>query len=429
LNVPWTIKKLGQAPLQIIDGDRGSNYPKQNEFFDSGYCVFLNAGNVTPDGFDFSKCQFISEEKDNVLRKGRLSRYDVVMTTRGTIGNVGFFNDEVLFERLRINSGMVILRCDTEKLLPSFLYQYLRSSSFKGQINAFRSGVAQPQLPIRDMSYLDIPIPPLDTQTRIADILSAYDDLIDNNRQRIVLLEQAARLLYREWFVHLRFPGHEHIKIVDGVPEGWEIKKFEDLLKNHIGGGWGKDEPMGNETTPAYVIRGTDLNAVINGDYDSVGLRFHKQSSLNSRLLTPGDIIFEVSGGSATQLIGRSLLVSQQLIELFEGSVICASFCKRFTPRTMSESVYLYHHLKHIRENGELSKYIKQSASALLNFNYAAFLDHHHVRLPNQILVDQFAENALNLESQMFTLASQIHSSKRSRDLLLPRLMNGEIDV
>ncbi len=115
------------------------------------------------------------------------------MTTRGTIGNVGFFNNEVPYDNVRINSGMVIFRCETEKLKPSYLYQFLRSPYFKGQVNSMRSGVAQPQLPIRDMKYINVPVPPLDTQKRIADVLSAYDDLIENNRRRIVLLEQSAK--------------------------------------------------------------------------------------------------------------------------------------------------------------------------------------------------------------------------------------------
>ena len=217
------------APFEIIDGDRGKNYPKQNEFSDSGHCLFLNAANVTRSGFEFSECQFITEQKDETLRKGKLQRDDIILTTRGTIGNAAHFHASVPYEHIRINSGMVILRCNVEKIAPTYLYHFLRSPSFHAQVNSLRSGVAQPQLPIRDMKRIKMPLPTLLTQRHLASILSAYDDLIENNRRRIQLLEQAARLLYKEWFVRLRFPGYEHVKVKDGVPEGWERKQLSEL--------------------------------------------------------------------------------------------------------------------------------------------------------------------------------------------------------
>ena len=188
------------------------------------------------DGFNFSNCQFISEEKDQRLRKGRLSRHDLVMTTRGTIGNVGYYNDNITYEKLRINSGMVIFRADTSRLHPKFLYHFLRSPDFIGQTISMRSGVAQPQFPIRDIKRVELPTPDLAIQTKIASVLSAYDDLIENNRRRMALLEEAARQLYREWFVRLRFPGHEHTRIINGVPEGWERKRRVSAAEC-VGGG------------------------------------------------------------------------------------------------------------------------------------------------------------------------------------------------
>ena len=104
------IYQIGQL-ADIIDGDRGKNYPKQNEFFPEGYCLFLNAGNVTPNGFSFEENSFITQEKDDLLRKGKLQRGDIVYTTRGTVGNAALYSESVPFENRRINSGMVILRC------------------------------------------------------------------------------------------------------------------------------------------------------------------------------------------------------------------------------------------------------------------------------------------------------------------------------
>ena len=118
------IYQIGQL-ADIIDGDRGKNYPKQNEFLNQGYCLFLNAGNVTSDGFSFEENVFVSEEKDNLLRKGKLQRGDIVYTTRGTVGNAAFYSATVPFDNIRINSGMVILRCHENIVDKKYLYQIL----------------------------------------------------------------------------------------------------------------------------------------------------------------------------------------------------------------------------------------------------------------------------------------------------------------
>jgi len=138
----WRFQKLSDAPLDIIDGDRGKNYPSQNEFSSNGYCIFLSTKNVRLDRFDFTECQFISKERDKLLRKGRLQRNDLVLTTRGTVGNVAFFSDSIPFENIRINSGMVVIRPKTDQLYPIFnlyLFRYLQND-----FHSFISGSAQP---------------------------------------------------------------------------------------------------------------------------------------------------------------------------------------------------------------------------------------------------------------------------------------------
>ena len=108
---------------EIVDGDRGKNYPQQHEFQNDGYCLFLNTGNVTETGFSFENNQFISKEKSDMLRKGMLKRRDIVYTTRGTVGNAAFYDDEIPYEHVRINSGMVIIRPNEEIVCVEFLYQ------------------------------------------------------------------------------------------------------------------------------------------------------------------------------------------------------------------------------------------------------------------------------------------------------------------
>jgi type I restriction enzyme S subunit len=213
------------------------------------------------------------------------------------------------------------------------------------------------------------------------------------------------------------------------VPEGWEKPLFASQLELHVGGGWGQDDYTSQEGEPAYVIRGTDFEAVRTGDFHQVGLRYHKESSLPNRRLIAGDILFEVSGGSANQPIGRTLLITPEVLEAFDEDMICASFCKRLVPIDKDLAVYLFLFLDHIRSTGELLAYKKDSASALQNFNFKAFLEGQYICVPPSHLLLAFSEIVWTLLSQAAQLAITIDRLVKARDLLLPRLMNGEIPV
>lgn len=176
--------------LQIIDGDRGVNYPKKSEFSKAGYCLFLNTKNVCGDGFKFDEPDFISKEADLRLRKGKLQRYDVVLTTRGTVGNVGIFDDSVRFENIRINSGMVILRPVSKRLLPHYIFKLIQSDIVQERFKVIFSGTAQPQLPIRSMVNIKIPLPSLETQKQLVSEAGKEQEIINANKQLIEIYEQ-----------------------------------------------------------------------------------------------------------------------------------------------------------------------------------------------------------------------------------------------
>jgi type I restriction enzyme, S subunit len=152
-------KTIDELPIEIIDGDRGLNYPKNFDFFPDGYCLFLSAKNVTSRGFNFTDCSFITEAKDEKLRSGKLKRKDVLLTTRGTVGNVAFYHDKIKYDNIRINSGMVILRARSSDL-PVFLYALMRTKYFSQLLQEQVSGSAQPQLPIRDIKKIKLIFPP-----------------------------------------------------------------------------------------------------------------------------------------------------------------------------------------------------------------------------------------------------------------------------
>lgn len=277
----WPELSLAEAPVQIIDGDRGIHYPKQHELYETGRCLFLDAGNVTNDGFKFSECAFIDAGKDASLGKGKLNRYDVALTTRGTVGNVAFYDASIPYENIRINSGMVILRPDSTQILPRFLYMFLRSSTFKNQVKAFLTGSAQPQLPVRDIMKLRLPLPSLPEQCAIASILGALDDKIDLLRRQNKTLENVAQLLFKNWFIDFEFPDEkgQPYKSSRGkmiphrdfgeIPEGWIHSKIGREIEILGGGTPSTDEPSYWEGGNIDWYTPTDLTS--NNDLFSLG--------------------------------------------------------------------------------------------------------------------------------------------------------------
>lgn len=160
-NLPdgWRMGTLGDL-VEIIDGDRSKNYPKEDELDLNGHCLFLNTRNVTKNGFNYDKNFFISYHKDSILKKGKLKRHDIVFTTRGTIGNYAYYSIQQPYNNVRINSGMVILRCNTDphNTIP-YILEILSSNEFQKQVQSYLSGSAQPQLPIKDFNSIPILIP------------------------------------------------------------------------------------------------------------------------------------------------------------------------------------------------------------------------------------------------------------------------------
>ena len=202
-NVEHNEKRLNILSMtdlcEIIDGDRGKNYPKQEEFLEEGFCLFLNAKNVTANGFSFENSMYITEEKDNSLRKGKLSRGDVVLTTRGTIGNLAFYDDSVPYEHMRINSGMVILRmkhdCITERF---FIEQFkMQLASIKEKI---ANGSAQPQLPISTMNKIMMLVPDIELQNQFASFVEQTKKTKAEVQQSLEKLETLKKSLMQKYF-------------------------------------------------------------------------------------------------------------------------------------------------------------------------------------------------------------------------------------
>lgn len=402
---------IGQL-AEIIDGDRGKNYPKQDEFYPQGYCLFLNTGNVTKEGLIFEENQFIMKEKDEALRKGKLKRGDIVYTTRGTVGNAGYYNSNVPYENVRINSGMVILRANGEIVDARFLYQILKSEYYRPYFKQYCTGSAQPQLPIKNFSQIYLNVPDIKTQHRIADILSAYDNLIENNQKQIKLLEEAAQRLYKEWFVDLRFPGHENTKIVDGVPEGWQYEKLGDLVKTTSGG-------TPSRRKSEYYVNGN--------------IRWIKTKELNDRFIfeTEEHITEDAVKNSSAKVLPEGALIVAMYgatigkIGITAAEMACNQACCAFISfDDMISKEYLYCWLMDNREylvsQGKGAAQSNLSQEMIRNFSLLC---------PDKKVIKNFTEIVTTMLENKRVLENKILMLSKARDDLLPKLMSGEVEV
>lgn len=400
---------IGQL-AEIIDGDRGKNYPKQDEFYPQGYCLFLNTGNVTKEGLIFEENQFITKEKDEALRKGKLKRGDIVYTTRGTVGNAGYYNSNVPYENVRINSGMVILRANGEIVDARFLYQILKSEYYRTYFKQYCTGSAQPQLPIKNFSQIYLNVPDIKTQHCIADILSAYDDLIENNQKQIKLLEEAAQRLYKEWFVDLRFPGHENTKIVDGVPEEWSIYPFSSKVDIMSGGTPKTSIPdYYNGKIPFYTPK--DNDGAFFAYKTQMNITEGGLENCNSRLYPPKTVIITARGTvGKTTILAVPMAMNQS--------------CYALKMKENDAPYYLFFAL-----NNEIKALQTMANGGVFNTIIGKTFDSINIQIPKDPLIYGFEETVRPFMEQIKNKLQANSKLVEARDRLLPKLMSGEVKV
>ena len=419
-----------QTQIRIIDGDRGKNYPKKSDLRQRGHTLFLNNKNIINNYLDDSFGEYISEEKSNLLRKGKLERGDLVISTRGSIGNVGYYSSDIRTENIRINSGMLIIRNFDNSIDTEYLYVLMRSNFMKQRYKERISGSVQNQLPIRDFKKIKIPIPDLHSQIIIKNVILTLDSKIEINNKIISNLESQAQAIFKSWFVDFEpFQDGNFVQRELGmIPEGWEVKPIGELLDFDIGGGWGKEKPQEKYLIPAYVIRGTDIPDSKFGYFNKDNYRYHTESNLKNRRLQVGDIIFESSGGSTNQDLGRMLMVTDELLNEYNNDVICASFCKLIRINDSSVRWFVYNLLEYSYRNKILTKYEVKS-TGISNFSFTIFKDDFKIAVPDRKTIERYFNvtgNNINLSAK---LGIQNTKLTELRDALLPKLMAGEIDV
>jgi type I restriction enzyme S subunit len=390
--------------------------------------TFLRSQNITPFRLNLADVKFIPPAFHEKVKKSALRPGDVAVVRTGYPGTAC-----VIPESLPDSNCADLVVITPSKELNSFYLAAIFNSAWgMASVRGNLVGVAQQHFNVGAAKEMEVTLPPRAEQDRIAGILSAYDELIENSQRRIRLLEDMARALYREWFVHFRFPGHESVTCLPSalgdIPQGWEVKNLESLIKQQIGGGWGKDAADEEHSEPAWVIRGTDIPDARSSQVTKVPYRFHTASNLRARRLQQGDIVFEVSGGSKGQPVGRALFISPQIVSALNGDdIICASFCKRVHPDAVGYgSELLYLSFLEGYESGEIEQFQVQS-TGISNFKWTEYIAQTLRVVPPEALRLRFRSLVAPMFSQIGTLGLQIQNLRRTRDLLLPRLLSGQV--
>lgn len=299
----------------------------------------------------------------------------------------------------------------TERLSSRFLRYVIASPEFSAYAKNLMGGVNVPHISGDQIRAYQIALPTLSEQDRIADILSAYDDLIENNRRRIQLLEQAARLLYKEWFVHLRFPGHEHVKITNGVPEGWHFGTVADFY-NTASGGTPSRKKSEYFTGDIPWVKTQELpNGFVVDTDEHITQDAVKNSS--AKLFSKDTVLLALYGATIGELgiLGRD--------------ATCNQACCAIMPR--EERSHFSHAYLFFRENKK--NLVALSGGAAQNNISQQIVREFPMMMPSKTIVALFVRQVEPLFQEWQNLDRQILALTKARDLLLPRLMNGSILV
>lgn len=400
----WQRAPLGEICSLITDGKHGDCKNEVN----SGY-YFISCKDVKDGRIHYKNARQI--EYDGFLethRRTDLMPGDLLLTNSGTIGRLAIARDDEKTPSTTFQKSVAVLKPIREKIESEFLYYSLQANK-KKLINA-AGGAAQKNLLLGALRKFPIEVPSLQQQILISSILSPFDELIDNNRRRIELLDESARQLYKEWFVRFRFPGHEHVKIIDGVPEGWEEKTLFECVDVLSGGTPKTKEPeFWDGDIPFFTPKDTGK-----GPYTYHTEKMITEAGLtkcNSKLYEK-DTLFITARGTVgkLRLAQRPMAMNQS--------------CYALMSKTFLTQNYLYfavtERVNHLKSRAGGAVF---DAIVVDTFKKIPFF------LPNETLAHEFSEFAKDNLKQIDLLSSQNRQLVEARDLLLPKLISGKIAV
>lgn len=353
------------------------------------------------DGFvKLEGCSFVDEIVARSVTAFELKPGDILISMTGYIGEVARVRNE---GRMLLNQrvGRFSIR-NTLKLDNDFLFYCLRNPELKAKIVAHAYGAAQPNISPSLIEQQEIPLPSLPTQRRIAGILSAYDELIENNQRRIKILEEMARSLYREWFVHFRYPGHEKDRRVNSVmgeiPEGWEVKKLRDACQL----------TMGQSPKSEFYNENGD-GVPFHQGVTNFGDRFPSDqlfSTVGNRFAEVGDIVFSVRAPvGRMNIANKKIILGRGLSAIRENN---------------GHQEYLWEHMKNKFTKDDMIGNGSIFASVTKDD-----MESIEILCPSIPILDEFKRHIIPIHALIGNLIFQNVSLKQSRDILLPRLMAG----
>ena len=294
--------------------------------------------------------------------------------------------------------------------------------------DGFVSGSAIPRVVLKDFKNVPIKIPPINVQNKISNILRNIDQQIKYFQNKNKVLEQTVQAIFQSWFVNFDGITKWDNSELGEIPKCWRIVTLSDLTSFDIGGTWGEENPIGDSNSPAFCIRGKNIPEILNADDSETRLLYGKNTLQEKRKLIPHDIVIEISGGSPTQLTGRSLLITEKLLNRFKFSLVPASFCKLIRFEDQKFSFFVYFLLRFIHDTGIINQY-ETGTNGIKNFQYTIFSNDYKFVFPPPASLEKFNQIIHSIFNMMDNNSIQIQNLTKTRDILLPKLMSGEIRV
>ena len=395
----WERKSISSIVDSVIDY-RGKTPPRSAE----GIPV-ISAMHVKQGRLEHCGERFVSQETyDEWTTRGFIKPGDVLLTTEAPIGEVALVPSDQTY---LVSQRIIAMQIDPTQACERFVMYSLLAGPHRKALENLGHGTTVASVFKEDVLNFQLPIPPIETQRVIGRVLGAFDDLIENNRRRIEILEEMARLLYREWFVHFRFPGHEDVDLVDSdlgpIPEGWEVQSFAELA-DFVNGFAFKPKHWLDEGLPIVKIK--ELKNGVTADTP----RYHGADVGEKYHVNDGSVLFSWSADlNAYVWASGPALLNQHLFDVrpYEVSPL-------FIFLSLNERMEEFR----ARAQGTTMKHIKRSA-----------LGEVQIALPREELRDEFEGAARLMLDLQLNLSKQNRALREARDLLLPRLISGELDV
>jgi len=347
--VSWQTAPL--SALGSVGRGKSRHRPRNDSSLYGGPYPFFQTGDVT--AADFYLYAYTQSYNEKGLAQSKIWEPETLcITIAANIAETAILKIPGCFP-----DSIVGFRADGSKSDVRFVKYALDVA--KRDFQTISKGTTQDNLSVEKLLSINLPAPPLETQRRIADILSAYDDLIENNTRRIAILEDMARRLFEEWFVQRR--GLPSI----AAPVEWREFVMGELFSFTGGGDWGSEEPTRDESEAVTVIRGTDFDDFDGGRAIRSPVRFISQKSFQKRRLQVGDIVVENSINAKSRTAGKTLLITDGILQACSGRAIGASFCKQYRPIEPSWSSLIYLYMKGQFERGELAYFQNVAANGI----------------------------------------------------------------